>query len=145
MTRFQRNIISKLKLLILVILFLGACETDEIKTQRAAESAAAAFLTAIDQGSYRESWLGASVILRRQVNQDDWASHIANTRRPLGTLNRREAGSIEFNATLDGIPDGDYAILMFESDFANNRSVTEVVAFSLEADSVWRVIGYYIH
>ena len=42
------------------------------------------------------------------------------------------------------MPDGEYAILIFDSSFANNGSASEVVVLALDDDSTWRVVGYYI-
>ena len=136
----MRNIMK----LILISVLISACVSDEIKSVESPQSAAEAFLISIDQGNYEESWPVASALLRAKVEQDDWAKHLGNTRRPLGTLNHREVGSIEFHDSLEEMPVGEYAILIFDSAFTNNGSASEVVALALDDDSTWRVVGYYI-
>ena len=133
-----------IKTLILISLFVSACATEQIRQQQALESAAGAFLTAIDQGNYLETWSKASASIHAKVEQDDWAVHIGNTRRPLGSLNHRDVVSIELHDSLEEMPDGNYALLTFESSFANNGSASEVVGLALDDDLTWRVIGYYI-
>jgi len=93
-----------IKELILISVLFSACVSDEIKSVESPQSAAEAFLISIDQGNYEESWPVASALLRAKVDQDDWAKHLGNTRRPLGTLNHREVGSIEFHESLEEMP-----------------------------------------
>ena len=126
----------------MISVLVNACVSDEIKSVESPQSAAEAFLILIDQGNYEESWAVTSALLRAKVEQDDWAKHLGNTRRPLGTLNHREVGSIEFHDSLEEMPDGEYAILIFDSSFANNDSASEVVGLVLDDESTWRGSGY---
>jgi hypothetical protein len=45
--------------------------------------------------------------------------------------------------SLPGIPDGNYAILKFNTVFAHKRAAVETIALAREA-SGWRVGGYFI-
>ncbi len=135
----------KATIVILVSLFLGACAAGENEPQAAAESAAETFLTSLDRGDYQGLWSDASPLLRARVSQDDWATNLRSNRQPLGALDHRELTSIEFHASLEEMPDGEYAILTYTSAFSENPGIEEVVGLALDAESQWRVIGYYVH
>lgn len=117
----------------------------EASSQKAAESAASAFLRVIDQGHYRDTWDDASEWLRTEVSQEDWARNVAVTRESLGTRDRRETDSVEMLDSLEGLPDGKYALVTFSSVFSDNRNVPEVVGLVKDDEAIWRVIGYYTH
>ena len=131
--------------LLLISLILSACSTVSVDPQVTAESAAKIFLASLDQGRYQEPWPDAANRLRSMVGQDDWANNLESTRRPLGVLIHREVTSIEFHNSLEEMPDGEYALLTFVGAFSDNRDIEEVVGLALDAESKWRVMGYYIH
>ena len=116
----------------------GADETGPI-----AIGAATAWLRLVDELEYRKSWSEASALLRAEVSQADWVSHLSNMRGPLGGLKQRAVTSSEFHESLDGVPDGQYAVFAYDSSFENREYATEIVALAQEANSSWRVIGYY--
>ena len=68
-----------------------------------------------------------------------------DARKPFGKLDVAHARSSSRARTeLPGAPDGDYAIIEFDTKFANGKQATEQVIWTLEADDVWRVAGYFI-
>lgn len=45
---------------------------------------------------------------------------------------------------LPGAPDGEYAVIQFETSFANKKSAIETVTPMKDPDGKWRVSGYFI-
>ncbi len=126
----------------LLLALVVGCTSDETRTSESLRSAAEAFLVLIDQGNYQDSWTEASTWLRNNVDASQWAEHAGSFRGPLGVVEHREFDSIEFHDSLEDMPPGDYAFVIFDSTLANNGSASEMVGFVLDDDQTWRVIGY---
>jgi len=129
----------------LILAMVAACTSDEIRASHSPQSAAEAFLSLVDQGKYQESWAEASSWLQDNVDADQWAEHAGGYRQPLGAVDHRVFKSIEFHDSLEDMPAGKYAFVFFDSSLTDNSSATEMVGLMLDADSMWRVIGYQTH
>jgi len=72
--------------------------------------------------------------------------YLDDIRSPLGKVESRNLETSEVQETLEGLPDGEYFIFVFESSYENRKYiVSEIVALAKEADSSWRVVGYYFN
>ena len=136
------RIMRKALLLGLILAMIAACTSDEIEANHSPQSAAEAFLLLIDQGDYPESWANASSWLQDNVDAEQWAKHAGSYRQPLGAEVRREFKSVEFHDSLEDMPAGKYAFVTFDSSLRDNGNASELVGLILDADSMWRVIGY---
>ena len=128
-----------------LILALGAACASEHAARQSPQQAAESFLLLIDQGNYRQSWSEASAWLRDNVDAEQWAEHAGSYRNPLGTVQSRSLDSIEFQDSLEEMPDAEYAFAIFDSTLADGGSATEMVGLMLDDDETWRVIGYQTH
>lgn len=112
----------------------------------AARSASTEFLAMVDGIEYKESWSQASSLLQDAVIEADWVKYLDGIRTPLGKVKSRDFETSEYQQSLEGLPDGEYVILVFKSSYENRKDpVSEFVALAKEADSSWRVVGYYFH
>jgi len=112
----------------------------------AAKSASTDFLAMVDGLEYQESWSSASSLLQEAVTEADWVKYLDGIRSPLGKVESRNLETSEYQESLEGLPDGEYVIFIFESSYENRKYVvSEFVALAKEADSSWRVVGYYFH
>ncbi len=110
----------------------------------AARSASTEFLAMVDGLKYQESWSEASSLLQEAVIEADWVKYLDGLRSPLGKVKSRNFETSEYQESLEGLPDGEYVIFIFESSYENRKYVvSEFVALAKEADSSWRVVGYY--
>ncbi len=98
----------------------------------------------MDAGDYRRSWAEASGLFRAAVTEEAWARQCAAVRGPLGGVSARRLAHEQHATELPGAPDGEYAVLQFESSFQHKRSAVETVTPMREADGAWRVSGYFI-
>lgn len=112
--------------------------------EKAATSAAQAWLALIDGGNYAKSWQEASAFLQGAVTQKAWEDAMENARKPLGKLASREAKIAQSVTALPGAPDGQYVVMRFETSFANKKSAIETVTFMLGKDGQWKSAGYLI-
>ncbi|WP_305804468.1 DUF4019 domain-containing protein [Stenotrophomonas sp. YIM B06876] len=99
----------------------------------------------VDANRAAEVWDGASVVARKAVTRDAFASQVATDRARLGALvSRGQASITRVKYPADAaVPEGLYLNVSFPTRFANNaQPVRELVSFRLDEDRVWRVSGY---
>jgi hypothetical protein len=67
-----------------------------------------------------------------------------SVRAPLGAVQARKLKSATFTKTLPGVPDGEYVVIKYDTDFENKKSAVETITTMLDKDGKWRVSGYFI-
>jgi len=102
------------------------------------------WLKLLDTGKVGAAWDVSSAYLKSVVTRQKWVEGIGRARKPFGKFSTRTAGKFARAHTLPEAPDGDYAILEFDSVYANGKRATEQVIWMLESGDTWRVAGYYI-
>ncbi len=127
----------------LILLMFGLSAHADSAAMDAATVAAANFLALVDERQYAKSYSTASTVLREEVSQEDWVTHVSSLRDPLGQVKERTISSSEFHESLPEAPPGEYVIIIYDSTYENNESAAEVVAVVKGDDGVWRVVGYY--
>lgn len=110
---------------------------------RGSEQAAAVQLRLLDAGRYGESWAATAEIFRARTAADAWTQAASAARQPFGALKTRQLRSLTHTATLPDAPAGDYATLIYDSEFASG-SASETVIVTRSADGLWRLAGYFI-
>jgi hypothetical protein len=110
----------------------------------AAQTQALAWLALTDHGDAAASWRASGKLFQNAITVDKWAEALRQVRPQLGDVVERSVQSTQITKNIPGAPDGDYALLVFRSSFANKTDSSEHVTLQLEADGVWRVIGYFI-
>jgi len=108
-----------------------------------AQARAQAWLSLVDNQKYAESWAESSSMFRSRVPQQRWIDEAKRVREPLGSVNSRRSLTVRFAKTLPGAPDGDYAVLQFQSSFTHKAAAIETVTLVLD-DGQLRAVGYFI-
>ncbi|NMR24257.1 DUF4019 domain-containing protein [Pseudoalteromonas sp. NEC-BIFX-2020_015] len=101
------------------------------------------WLEEVDSGKYAASWQQAGAFFQENVPQTLWVSKLEQVRRPLGVVKSREGVSRQVLTSIPQLPDGDYVILEFQTDFENKAQSIETVMLKKSAEQ-WSVIGYFI-
>ncbi len=127
----------------LTLLIYGLSAQADSTSIDAATVAAADFLALVDERQYAKLYLTASTVLREEVSQEDWVTHVSGLRDPLGQVHERTISSSEFHESLPEAPPGEYVIITYDSSYENNKFAAEVVAVAKGSDGAWRVVGYY--
>lgn len=111
----------------------------------ASESANAArgWIALLDAGRWEESWGSAGSLFRSQVLAAQWVATIKSVRQPLGKTMTRSLQRVTRSSSLPGVPDGDYEVIEFQTNFAQRKDSTETVVLAQEA-SGWKVVGYFV-
>ena len=128
--------------LIFVLAFVAACIGEENRTNESPQSAAESFLSLIDQDNYQESWAESSAWLRANTDAIEWAEHAGRIRKPLGVVSERAFNSVELEDALEDMPEGNYALVFFDTTLEDGGTASEMVGLMLEDNLTWRVIGY---
>jgi hypothetical protein len=127
-----------------VVSMRGVAMVGQDARVNAAQGAAAAWLALTDATRYGDSWRAASGVLQAAVSEEIWAHDLQTMRSPLGKVEARTLKSAVYQKTLQGAPDGEYVVVVYETGFAHRQSAVETVTAGLEKDGVWRVAGYVI-
>ena len=112
--------------------------------EKTAVTSSAAWLSLVDEGKFSESWDQAAGYFRNAVTKDQWLASLKAVRPPLGKAVTRKLKSKMYTKTLPGAPDGEYVVIIFDTQFENKKSAVETVTPMLDKDGKWRVSGYYI-
>ena len=107
------------------------------------ESRAREWVALVDSQNWRASWQKSSPYFRSQIDADRWASTIQPLREPMGAVQSRVLSRVTKAQSLPGVPDGNYEILEFDTDFANRPNTVETVVMALD-DGEWGVVGYFM-
>ncbi len=109
------------------------------------QEAARTWLAAADRGDGAQSWKSAGKQFRNAITEERWAQSLKQVRPPLGAVSQRAVFATQFRKNFPGAPDGEYALVVFRSNFAKKSDARETVTLEREPDGVWRVIGYFIN
>lgn len=108
-----------------------------------ATAAAKSWLALVDTGGYAQSWKTASPLFESHVTEAQWAAAAKAARDPLGAVVTRNVAGVDFATTLPGAPDGQYAVVTFDTKFADKAAATETVALAMDGGS-WKTAGYHV-
>ncbi len=109
-----------------------------------AQTAAREWLALTDALDAAGSYAAAGARFRVAITADGWGAALQQARAPLGALDQRSMLSTQFANKLPDGPEGDFAMVLFRTSFANKADSRETVTLEREADGTWRVIGYFI-
>jgi hypothetical protein len=108
------------------------------------QETARAWLADTDRGNAAQSWKNAGKQFRSAITVERWAESLKRARMPLGALSQRAQLRTQFRKNIPGLPDGEYAIVLFRTTFAKKMDARETLTLEHEPDGTWRVIGYLI-
>jgi hypothetical protein len=109
-----------------------------------AEPVARAWVGMIDAGQYDTAWDEAAEMLRNAIPKATFVEQTKAVRAPLGKVESRSTRSVSYTNSLPGAPDGQYAVIQFQTSFENKKQAVETVTPMKGEDGKWRVSGYYI-
>ena len=108
-----------------------------------AQSAALTWLALADNGEGLASYAAAGARFRETIPGERWVAGLGEARKTFGDLVQRAVVSTQMTRTLQGLPDGDYATLVFRTAFAKKELAQEVVTMEFTGNA-WHVVGYIV-
>lgn len=136
----MKNIIVVLCLFISTLTWAQTLKVVDVSTEIAP---ATSWLEVVDSGKYANSWQQAGAFFQENVPEALWVSKLEQVRTPLGVVKSREGISRQVLTSIPQLPDGEYVILEFQTDFENKENSIETVTLKKSAEQ-WQVIGYFI-
>jgi hypothetical protein len=125
-------------------LFVAADARAQDPRASEAQAAARSWLQIAYKGDVEASWSAAGKKFREVLDLTTWRQALTEARAPLGEVRSRTIRATRSDTKMPGGPDGVYAQVLFETDFAQNSAARETVTLEREPDGVWRVMGYLI-
>ena len=101
------------------------------------------WLKLVDDEKYSASWKTAAQIFKDAVKPEQWVETISGVRSAMGPVLNRRLFHDRFTTTLPGMPDGEYIIIRFVTEFKNKQSAVETVSL-MKDEQTWKVAGYFI-
>lgn len=104
---------------------------------------ARAWIRDIDAGNPDAAWEASSALLQQSMARNDWQKAV----KPLaafGAVEMRVPTSVAFSIKLPGMPDGQYAVVNYDTRFVGKAKTVESVILRREADGYWRGVGYRV-
>ncbi len=117
-------------------------DQEQLNVQLSAQ-AADQWLRLMDEGKYGDSWDAASNIFRFTIKRDEWIKAQEKLRQPLGQVISRKLVEQRVAKDPKGLPQGDYMVLYYKTQFANRPNASELITMVLSTDGKWKVLTYH--
>ena len=141
----KKMILTSIAIVLLFDLNYGQLKIMENdSTKNLAIIASNSWLKLLDEGKYQESWEKASSLFKNSISKKHWEDALNGFLPNFGIVIQREFISAEFKTTLPGVPDGQYVIISYKTEFKNKNNSIETVTPMLDKDNIWRVSGYFV-
>ena len=140
--KYRIHAICILSVLAIIIIPQITNRPDANKKQ-ATTIAAQEFLQMVDAEKYADSWLIADPYLKKTIPQKEWEEKLTKIRAAIGPVTQRSLESVSFTAPAEELPDSEFILLEYSSQF-KLKEVGEVVTVVLGEDNRWRVVGYFL-
>ena len=127
--------------LCLVCLAIGASAQDPRTI--AVQSSARAWLAFVDKGDAQGAWNAAGKKFQSTMTAAAWETELRRAQDKMGKPTRRTVGPARFESSFPGLPNGEYAQILFRTSFARQPDGREQLTLEREADGQWRVVGYF--
>jgi hypothetical protein len=109
----------------------------------AVQTAARAWLAHVDRGDAKSAWNAAGKKFQAAMPAETWTAQLKKAQDKLGRATQRTVGPARFQSSFPGLPNGDYAEILFRTVFAKKADAGEKLTLEREADGQWRVVGYF--
>jgi hypothetical protein len=97
----------------------------------------------LDDGKFDKAYQATSLLMQKTVNQTEWIYLMDVSRKPLGKVKARTLTDIRTARNPKGLPEGDYMVVYYKTNFANRRDGDELLTLTL-SDGKWRVLTYQV-
>jgi hypothetical protein len=142
--RFFRNRAQRSVAVICLAWLVAGIAVAQDPKATAAQAAARDWLALADRSDAQASWNAAGKKFQAAMPATGWGDALSKVRTPLGPVKSRTISKTGFKKTFPGASDGDYALIIYATSFANKTEGHETLTLERESDGTWRVVGYFI-
>lgn len=109
---------------------------------RDAEKTAISWLKKLNNKQYKDCWNMLSETTQSQSNFKEWNASFIMLMEEVGDLISRKYYLAEIEKELEGLPEGLYVTVRYQSAYANTESAEEIVILTQLQDGQWSIHGY---
>ncbi len=103
---------------------------------------ASEYMRRLDEGEYASTWGSNDKIIQDIIGKGEWQRGLAKTRSELGPVTYRELVDKRMAINPNGLPQGVYVILTYNTTFKNTGNGQEVLALHRYSDGRWNTLIY---
>ena len=113
----------------------------ELQLQEASRSAVIWFNN-LNSENYPKAYTGLSIQITSRFDSLDWISGVDQMMVSFGEFGGRREVSREFKSSMEGLPDGYYAVFQYESNYKNTLQHSEQLILHQDDKRRWRILDY---
>ena len=113
----------------------------ELQLQEASKSAVIWFNN-LNIENYPQAYTGLSDQITSRFDSLDWISGVDQMMVSFGEFGGRREVSREFESSMEGLPDGYYAVFQYESNYKNTLQHSEQLILHQDYKRKWRILDY---
>lgn len=107
-----------------------------------AQAAALSWLKIADKDDAKGTYDASAQRFHAAMTQEQWAQALAHARNQFGPVKRRTLLGARPPAPAKDVPPGDFAVIVYRTEFEKRPTGTETLTLERESDGKWRVVGY---
>ena len=111
--------------------------------QESVKNAAILWVAHVDSGDYQSAWQSSDPMVKGQVTSEQWQQAVEPVRKTFGAVLGRTISTLKLTPEMQGLPNGEYAMVVFATRFKNKSESFETLPMS-KSGGQWRPIGYFI-
>ena len=133
---------------LLIIFFFSVFFSVAQKTQkqymRDAEKIAVSWLERLNKKQYKDCWNMLAEKTQSQTYFHDWNAYFSKELMPeLGDFISRKYYLAEIEKQIEGLPEGLYVTIRYQSEYANTESVDEIILLHHVENTQWKILSYF--
>ncbi|OUV69532.1 MAG: hypothetical protein CBC83_10210 [Flavobacteriales bacterium TMED123] len=133
---------------LLIIFFFSVFFSVAQKTQkqymRDAEKIAVSWLERLNKKQYKDCWNMLAEKTQSQTSFHDWNAYFSKELMPeLGDFISRKYYLAEIEKQIEGLPEGLYVTIRYQSEYANAESVDEIILLHHVENTQWKILSYF--
>lgn len=122
----------------------AAAPADNAAAVAAATESVTRWLALADAGNWSESWDQMAPASQAVGTKPVFTGAMSAARAQLGAVKARKLRSAVFTRSLPGAPAGEYVLVQYDSQFANQAAAVETLVPMRTPDGSWKVSGYNV-
>ena len=133
---------------LLIIFFFSVFFSVAQKTQkqhmRDAEKMAVSWLERLNKKQYNDCWNMLAEKTQSQTSFQEWNAYFSTELMPeLGDFISRKYYLAEIEKKIDGLPEGLYVTIRYQSEYTNTKSVEEIILLHHVENTQWKILSYF--
>ena len=124
--------------------FFSVAQKTQKQHMRDAEKIAVIWLERLNKKQYKECWNMLAEKTQSQTSFEEWNAYFSTELMPeLGDFISRKYYLAEIEKQIEGLPEGLYVTIRYQSEYGNTESVEEIILLHLVENTQWKILSYF--